>query len=102
MARCMVERFLWAMGLHGVVRGRRSRITIPAEGAVRLPDRVSRQFRASRPNQLWVADFTYVATWTGFVYVAFVIDVYARRIIDRRVAPPMQTELVLDALEHGR
>lgn len=75
-----------SLGLKGVVRGRRRSTTIADEAAVRPLDRVNRQFQASRPNALWVADFTYVATWSGFVYVAFVVDVFARRIIGWRVA----------------
>jgi len=101
VARCMVERLMRAQGLRGVVRGRKCRTTIPDDSAARPLDRVNRQFQASRPNQLWVADFTYVATWAGFVYVAFVIDVSARRIIGWRVARSMHTELVLDALEQA-
>jgi putative transposase len=88
-------------GLRGVVRGRKCRTTIPNDSAARPLNRVNRQFQASRPNQLWVADFTYVATWAGFVYVAFVIDVFARRIIGWRVARSMHTERVLDALEQA-
>jgi transposase InsO family protein len=83
------------------VRGRKCRTTIPDDSAARPLDRVNRQFQADRPNQLWVADFTYVATWAGFVYVAFVIDVFARRIIGWRVARSMHTDLVLDALEQA-
>ena len=90
-----------ALGLQGVVRGRKCRTTIADDRAERPLDRVNRQFQASRPNQLWVADFTYVATWAGFVYVAFVIDVFARRIIGWRVARSMHTDLVLDALEQA-
>jgi putative transposase len=101
VARCTVERLMRAQGLRGVVRGRKCRTTIPDDSAARPLDRVNRQFQASRPNQLWVADFTYVATWVGFVYVAFVIDVFARRIIGWRVARSMHTELVLDALEQA-
>ena len=101
VARCTVERLMHDLGLHGVVRGRKCRTTFSDDRAVRPLDRVNRQFQASRPNQLWVADFTYVATWSGFVYVAFVIDVFARRIIGWRVARTMQTELVLDALEQA-
>jgi transposase InsO family protein len=85
VARCTVERLMRSRGLQGAVRGRKCRTTIPDDRAERPLDRVNRQFQASRPNQLWVADFTYVATWTGFVYVAFVIDVFARRIIGWRV-----------------
>ena len=101
VARCTVERLMRSLGLQGVVRGRKRRTTIAEEGAERPLDRVNRQFEASRPNQLWVADFTYVASWTGFVYVAFVIDVFARRIIGWRVARSMHAELVLDALEQA-
>jgi len=101
VARCTVERLMRQLGLAGVVRGRRCRTTIPADLADRPADRVQRRFSASRPNQLWVADFTYVATWAGFVYVAFVIDVFARRIVGWRVARTMSTDLVLDALEQS-
>jgi putative transposase len=101
VARCTVERLMRRLGLQGVVRGRRSRTTIPDDRVDRPLDRVQRRFKASRPNQLWVADFTYVATWRGFVYVAFVIDVFARRIIGWRVATSMRTDLVLDALEQA-
>jgi transposase InsO family protein len=101
VARCTVERLMRSMGLSGVVRGRKCRTTIAEEAAERPLDRVNRQFAASRPNELWVADFTYVATWAGFVYVAFVIDVFARRIIGWRVAHSMRAELVLDALEQA-
>ena len=98
-ARCTVERLMRTLGLQGVVRGRKCRTTVADESAARPLDHVNRQFQASRPNELWVADFTYVATWAGFVYVAFVIDVFARRIIGWRVARSMHAELVLDALE---
>jgi len=101
VARCTVERLMRSLGLQGVVRGRKCRTTIADDTAERPLDRVNRQFQASRPNQLWVADFTYVATWAGFVYVAFVIDVFARRIIGWRVARSMHAELVLDALEQA-
>ena len=101
VARCTIERLMRRMGLQGVVRGRRCRTTI-ADASAALPgDLVKRHFRAERPNQLWVADFTYVATWSGFVYTAFVIDVFARRIIGWRVARSMRTDLVLDALEQA-
>jgi putative transposase len=100
-ARCTVERLMRRMGLQGVVRGRRCRTTIADDSAALPRDLVKRDFRAERPNQLWVADFTYVATWSGFVYTAFVIDVFARRIIGWRVARSMRTELVLDALEQA-
>ncbi len=101
VARCTVERLMHDLGLHGIVRGRKCRTTFSDDRAERPLDRVNRQFQASRPNQLWVADFTYVATWSGFVYVAFVVDVFARRIIGWRVARSMRTELVLDALEQA-
>ena len=101
VARCTVERLMRRAGLCGVVRGRKKRTTIPAEIDQRPLDRVQRQFVASRPNQLWIADFTYVATWSGFVYVAFVIDVFARCIVGWRVNRSMQTDLVLDALEQA-
>jgi len=101
VARCTVERLMRNMGLRGVVRGRTCRTTI-SDGSVERPDDlVQRQFSATRPNQLWVADFTYVATWTGFVYVAFVIDVFSRGIVGWRVASTMRTDLVLDALEQA-
>ena len=100
-ARCTVERLMRSLGLCGVVRGRRCRTTIADDSAQRPLDRVQRVFRASRPDELWVADFTYVATWGGFVYVAFVIDVFARRIIGWRVARSMRADLVLDALEQA-
>jgi putative transposase len=101
VARCTVERLMRREGLCGVVRGRKKRTTIPADVAERPLDRVQRQFVASRPNELWIADFTYVATWAGFVYVAFVIDVFARCIVGWRVSRSMQTDLVLDALEQA-
>jgi transposase InsO family protein len=101
VARCTVERLMRSMGLQGVVRGKRCRTTIADDSADRPLDRVNRQFYAVRPNQLWVADFTYVATWAGFVYVAFVVDVFARRIVGWRVARSMHTDLVLDALEQA-
>jgi transposase InsO family protein len=101
VARCTVERLMRSLGLQGVVRGRRCRTTRADEHAERPLDRVRRQFLASRPNELWVADFTYVATWSGFVYVAFVVDVFARRIIGWRVSRSMHAELVLDALEQA-
>jgi len=101
-ARCTVERLMRSLGLQGAVRGRRwCRTTVPDEAAARPRDLVQRQFHAAAPNQLWVADFTFVATWAGFVYVAFVIDVYSRRIIGWRAARSMRAELVLDALEQA-
>lgn len=101
VARCTVERLMRQEGLQGVVRGRKKRTTIPADLAEHPLDRVQRQFVASHPNELWIADFTYVATWAGFVYVAFVIDVFARCIVGWRVSRSMQTDLVLDALEQA-
>ena len=101
VARCTVERLMRSLGLQGVVRGRKCRTTIADDSAERPLDRVNQQFQATRPNELWVADFTYVATWAGFVYVAFMIDVFARRIIGWRVARSMRAELVLDALEQA-
>lgn len=90
-----------AEGLKGVVRGRRVRTTIPDLLAERPADLVERAFQAERPNQLWVADFTYVATWRGMVYVAFVIDVFSRRIVGWRASASMRTDLALDALEQA-
>jgi putative transposase len=101
VARCTVERLMRSLGPQGVVHGRKCRTTISEDQASYPADRVKRQFAAKRPNELWVADFTYVATWAGFVYVAFIIDVFARRIIGWRVARSMQTDLVLDALERA-
>ena len=97
VARCTVERLMRKMGLQGVVRGKKHVTTISDPAQDRAPDLVKRTFTASHPNQLWVADFTYVATWSGFVYVAFVVDVYARCIVGWRVSCSMKTELVLDA-----
>lgn len=101
VARCTVGRLMRRLGLRGVVRGKAFKTTIPDSTAARPADLVERQFSASRPNQLWVADFTYVATWRGFVFVAFVIDVFARRIVGWRVSTSLKTELVLDALEQA-
>lgn len=101
VARCTVARLMTAEGLRGIVRGRRVRTTAPDLTAERPRDLVQRAFTAERPNQLWVADFTYVATWRGFVYVAFVIDVFSRRIVGWRAHTRMQTDLVLDALEQA-
>ena len=102
VARCTVERVMREMGLRGVGRGRAWKITTQADPVTARPtDLVDRQFAATRPNQLWVADFTYVATWRGFVYVAFVIDVFARRIVGWRVSSSLATDFVLDALEQA-
>jgi putative transposase len=101
VARCTVARLMRSLGLRGISRGKAVRTTRP-EPAVACPfDHVNRQFVAERPNQLWVSDFTYVSTWQGFVYVAFVIDVFARYIVGWRVSRNMQTEFVLDALEQA-
>ena len=101
IARCTVARLMRSMGLQGVVRGRKARTTVPDPAAVCPLDRVNRQFKAPRPNALWVSDFTYVATWGGFVYVAFVIDVFARRIVGWRASRSAQAGFVLDALEQA-
>ena len=102
VARCTVGRLMRAMGLRGAVRGRAWVTTTQADrGADRPVDLVDRHFVATRPNQLWVSDFTYVATWRGFVYVAFVIDVFARRIVGWRVSTSLRTDFVLDALEQA-
>jgi len=101
VARCTVERLMRQLGLSGTVRGRRPRTTVPAEVAARPADLVDRDFTAERPNQLWVADLTYVATWSGFVYVAFVIDVYSRMIVGWRVSRSLRSDLALDALEQA-
>jgi len=102
VARCTVERLMRAMGLRGVSRGRAWVLTTrPDTGTHRPVDLVDRRFTAPRPNQLWVADFTYVATWRGFVYVAFVIDAFARRIVGWRVSASLRTDFVLDALEQA-
>ena len=102
VARCTVERLMRAMGLEGVVRSRAFRTTTtPGDVAERPLDLVDRDFRASRPNQLWVSDLTYVATWRGFVYVAFVIDAFARRIVGWRVSSSLRSDLALDALEQA-
>ena len=102
VARCTVERLMREMGLAGAVRGRAWKVTTQSEPALDRPaDLVDRTFVATRPNQLWVSDFTYVATWAGFVYVAFVIDVFARRIVGWRVSSSMRTDFVLDALEQA-
>lgn len=101
VARCTVERLMRKQGLAGVRRGKVVRTTVPNPAAPCPRDHVNRQFVAQRPNQLWVSDFTYVSTWQGFVYVAFVIDVYARFIVGWRVSRNMQTDFVLDALEQA-
>ncbi|HEX2135803.1 MAG TPA: IS3 family transposase [Microvirga sp.] len=100
-ARCTVARLMRTMGLRGIVRGQKVRTTMPDPAAACPLDRVSRRFKARWPNALWVSDFTYVATWAGFVYVAFVIDAYARRIVGWRVSRTAHTSFVLDALEQA-
>ena len=101
VARCTVRRLMHAMRLVGAVRGRAWVTTTHALPDARSPDLVDRDFTATRPNQLWVSDFTYVATWRGFVYVAFVIDVFARRIVGWRVSASLRTDFVLEALEQA-
>jgi putative transposase len=101
VARCTVARLMRAMGLEGIIRGKPVCTTVSDKAAPCPLDRVNRQFRAPRPNALWVSDFTYVATWTGFVYVAFVIDAYARRIVGWPVSRTAHAGFVLDALEQA-
>jgi putative transposase len=101
VARCTVERLMKRLGLQGVRRGKVVRTTVPDKTAICPQDQVNRQFKADRPNQLWVSDFTYVRTCQGWLYVAFVIDVYARRIVGWRVSSSMRTDFVLDALEQA-
>lgn len=101
VARCTVQRVYKSMGLHGVVRGRRVTTTVPESLAHRPQDLVQRNFTATRPNQLWVSDLTYVPTWRGFVYVAFVTDAYSRRIVGWRATTTLRTDLALDALEQA-
>ena len=101
VARCTVERLMKRLAIEGIRRGKKCKTTIP-DGKANCPrDLVNRKFQAERPNQLWVADITYVATWSGFVYVAFVIDVFSRRIVGWRAMKTMQTDLILDALEQA-
>ena len=99
VARCTIERLMRANGMRGVVRGARVRTTIADDQASRPPDRVDRDFHAPRPNRLWVVDFTYVPTWSGMAYTAFVVDVFSRRIVGWRTAAWMRTDLPLDALD---
>jgi transposase InsO family protein len=101
VARCTVERLMRAMGLQGVRRGKTVKTTVSDPAAPCPRDRVNRNFTAARPNMLWVSDFTYVSTWAGFAYVAFVIDVFARYIVGWRVSGSMRTDFVLDALEQA-
>jgi transposase InsO family protein len=101
VARCTVERLMRQLGLHGVVRGKTVKTTVSNPAAPCPLDRVNRQFTAARPNALWVADFTFVSTWQGFVYVAFVIDVFSRYIVGWKVSASARTDFVLDALEQA-
>ena len=101
VARCTVERLMRAMGIKGAMRGKPVRTTVSDKAAPCPLDRVNRQFQAPAPNRLWVSDFTYVATWAGFVYVALVIDAFARRIVGWRVSRSMEAQFVLDALEQA-
>jgi putative transposase len=101
LARCTVERLMRVMGLQGAIRGKPVRTTVGDKAAPCPLDHVNRQFRVPRPNVLWVSDFTYVATWAGFVYVAFVIDAYARRIVGWRASRTAHASFVLDALEQA-
>jgi putative transposase len=101
VARCTVERLMKAMGLSGVIRGKTIKTTIPDKSAPCPLDKVNRDFKAPAPNRLWVSDFTYVSTWGGFVYVAFIIDVFARRIVGWRVSRTAHAGFVLDALEQA-
>jgi len=101
IARCTVARLMKSMGLQGVIRGKPLKTTISDKAAPCPLDRVNRQFQAPAPNRLWVSDFTYVSTWRGFVYVAFVIDAYARRIVGWRVSRTAHASFVLDALEQA-
>jgi putative transposase len=101
VARCTVERLMKDLGLQGIRRGKKWKTTIADPAAARPADLVQRRFNPTRPNALWVADFSYVTTWVGVVYVAFVIDAYARRILGWRAAMSMRTQLVLDALEQA-
>ena len=101
VARCTVARLMREMELQGAIRGRRFKTTIPDEEASRPADLVERDFSATRPNELWLSDLTYVATWRGFVYVAFVIDVFARLIVGWRASTSLRTDLALDALEQA-
>jgi len=101
VARCTVERLMKRLGLEGARRSKVVRTTVPDKALPCPLDRVNRQFKADRPNQLWVSDFTYVSTWQGWLYVAFVIDVFARRIVGWRVSNSMRTDFVLDALEQA-
>lgn len=99
VARCTVERLMRELGIEGVIRGQRRRTTIAEPSAPRPPDLVNRRFTAQRPNQLWLADLTYIRTWSGWVYVAFVLDVFSRLLVGWQLAGHLRTDLPLDALE---
>jgi putative transposase len=101
VARCTVERLMRAAGLRGITRAKGPRTTIPGTGPDHRPDLVDRKFTASAPNQLWVADITYVRTFAGWVYAAFVIDVFSRRVVGWQCSTSLRTDLALDALEMG-
>lgn len=101
VARCTVERLMRSMGLRGVIRGKSIKTTFPSPGDERPEDLVNRDFTAAGPNRLWVADFTYVSTWQGFVYVAFIIDVFSRMIVGWRASRSMKTDFTLDALNQA-
>lgn len=101
VARCTIERLMKRLGIEGVRRGKVIKTTVPGNEALVVEDKVKRQFRALAPNQVWVADFTYVSTWQGFAYVAFVIDLFARRIVGWKVSSHMKAQFVLDALEQA-
>jgi putative transposase len=101
VARCTVARLMAGMGLRGIVRGKAVKTTIPDSSVPCPRDKVNRQFRAPAPNMLWVSDFTYVSTWQGFAYVAFVIDTFANRIVGWKVSRSAKTDFVLDALEQA-
>lgn len=102
IARCTVERLMRRLGIEGARRGRKVRTTVPDSAAPCPRDHVNRHFKADRPNQLWVSDFTYVSTWQGWLYVAFVIDVFARRIVGWRVSSSMHTDFVHQRVVQGR
>jgi len=101
VARCTVERLMRRAGLTGAVRGKTRRTTVPAEVAARPGDLLARDFTAPAPNRRWVADITYVATWAGFVYVAFISDLFSRRILGWRASTSLRADLALDALDHA-
>src|SRR5690606_5590924 len=101
VARCTVERLMKDMGIQGAIRGRRVKTTVSDKNAACPEDRVNRNFHAPAPNRLWVADFTYVSTWSGFVYVAFVIDAFARAIVGWKASRSAHAGFVLDALEQA-